>query len=418
MLYLGKEIEKAKAAVPKVVNARKQTGKKAAGKIAKNIQTKAVSAIPKRLKATTGTAKQITQKAAAAIPKVINPRNINPAKKAIDRGKNTAKEKGKQIKKIIDKKVKDGKERKERILDKLKKEWEDACTTVKRGTLTIGAVTAETVATGKKNWSEFQDRFLGRGKYARVDAITGAVPWIRKDDATTEAARGKVNIKPEVESEMIKKVGDDKGTGDDDIKEAIYVSSVNMWIKTQLEINSDNKKLINAHTLTLYDAEINKEITRFTVPYKEDYKFDIKMTQLTKKHPQTWSEPIDNGLDAASDLAGSISVASQGNISADYVTVAAFAAGVTKSMIDLNIPAKPDDIRIAVSVVDPNRKVNETSQIADYKVINYVRYVESEDEYRTYDTSDKGWYYPLFDGFARDKYYPSDYEKLNKYNFK
>ncbi|SNS77399.1 hypothetical protein SAMN05446037_102060 [Anaerovirgula multivorans] len=159
------------------------------GSINKKVQ-RAQAAVPKVVNAGTKQAKQITQRAVAAIPRVINPRSINSVKKAVNKGENAVKDKGKQI---IDKKVKDGKERKERILDKLKKEWKDACTTVKRGTLTIGAVTATAVgvADAGRNWSEFQDRLLGRGKYAKADA-------------TTEAARGKVNIKP--------KVANDKGT--------------------------------------------------------------------------------------------------------------------------------------------------------------------------------------------------------------
>ncbi|SNS04432.1 hypothetical protein SAMN05446037_1003103 [Anaerovirgula multivorans] len=188
---INKKVQRAQAAVPKVVNAR------------------------------TNQAKQITLIAVASTPKVINPSGVSSAKKAVNKRENAVKGKGKQAKQIIDKKVKDGKEKKakkERILDKLKKEREDTCTTVKRGTVTTGAVTAVGVADAGRNWSEFQDKLLGRGKYAKADA-------------TTKTARGKVNIKPGVSNEVIGKVGDDKGTGNDnqlstkDIK-AIVASSV------------------------------------------------------------------------------------------------------------------------------------------------------------------------------------------------
>jgi hypothetical protein len=136
---LGSIVEKAKALVPKVVNAGKQAASKLANKVANSTLGKAVASIPSVLKAGAAKAVEVTQKVAAAIPKV-----IEPVKKTVEKIKGDIKEKGKEIKAAAEKKIHevatDIRQKNERIIDKVKEEWENASSTVIKGTLTIGAI--------------------------------------------------------------------------------------------------------------------------------------------------------------------------------------------------------------------------------------------------------------------------------------
>ncbi|TCO68978.1 hypothetical protein [Marinisporobacter balticus] len=139
-----------KGLVPKVLNAGKKAVKKVktvAKRAVKKVK-RAISAVPKVCNAIKNKGKKVLKKVASAVPRAISAVK-KKVKKAVNKGKKVVK----QIKKAVDKKIKsinkkinevttDIKNKNERILDKVKAEWEKASCKIIRGTTITGAYSA------------------------------------------------------------------------------------------------------------------------------------------------------------------------------------------------------------------------------------------------------------------------------------
>jgi RHS repeat-associated protein len=162
-------------------------------------------------------------------------------------------------------------------------------------------------------------------------------------------------------------------------------------------------------------------ITTFDVRNNEEIKFDIRIDVLKKWNSETWSEDIDIIIDSADELSGNIAAAlytvGMADVTPNQIDVAAAVAGIIHAGIKSNIPAKVGDFRIQVNMV-ASFGVNETTQRADYEWINYIRYDEFEGSYYSYERNDNGWFYPLWDSFARDQYYQTDYDSMEVLNYR
>lgn len=96
----------------------------------------------------------------------------------------------------------------------------------------------------------------------------------------------------------------------------------------------------------------DRPITIFKdLPYKEEYKFDIRIRELADEDLVTKSDEIDNALDTIGELSETISYAlfSIGMVDgpvADPIDAGAAIAGAIKRFTDINIPAKEDDLYI------------------------------------------------------------------------
>jgi hypothetical protein len=136
---LGNLIQKAKAMIPKVVSAGKQVVKNVVNKVADSAIGKAVKAVPQTLKAGVEKGVQITKKVAAFVPQA-----IESVKKKAEETAGKVKAKAVEVKESVTNKIQevttDINQKNERILDKVKAEWEKTSSGLIRGFTTTGAI--------------------------------------------------------------------------------------------------------------------------------------------------------------------------------------------------------------------------------------------------------------------------------------
>ena len=150
MAGLGNLIQKAKAMIPKVVSAGKQAVKNVANKVADSAIGKAVKAVPQTLKAGVEKGVEITKKVAAFVPQAIESvkrkaeETAGAVKAKAEEVKGAVKAKAEEVKESVTKKIQevttDINQRNERILDKVKAEWEKTSSGLIRGFTTTGAI--------------------------------------------------------------------------------------------------------------------------------------------------------------------------------------------------------------------------------------------------------------------------------------
>jgi hypothetical protein len=143
---LGNLIQKAKAMIPKVVSAGKQAVKTVVNKVADSAIGKAVKAVPQALRAGIEKRVEFTKKVAASVPKAIESVK-KKAEETAGKVKAKAEEvkaKAEEVKESVTKKIQevttDINQRNERILDKVKAEWEKTSSGLIRGFTTTGAI--------------------------------------------------------------------------------------------------------------------------------------------------------------------------------------------------------------------------------------------------------------------------------------
>lgn len=68
-------------------------------------------------------------------------------------------------------------------------------------------------------------------------------------------------------------------------------------------------------------------------------------------------------------------------------------------------------------MVDPNGKMS-NGEISVYYMESYSRYIPETDSYDAYKDFDKGWTSPIFRFDDRGRYYPSDYNEMEKFDYK
>lgn len=142
MAGLGNLIQKAKAMIPKVVSAGKQAVKTVVNKVADSAIGKAVKAVPQALRAGIEKRVEFTKKVAASVPKAIESVK-KKAEETAGKVKAKAEEvkaKAEEVKESVTKKITDINQRNERILDKVKVEWEKTSSGLIRGFTTTGAI--------------------------------------------------------------------------------------------------------------------------------------------------------------------------------------------------------------------------------------------------------------------------------------
>ena len=162
MLSLGKLYDRAKAAVPKVVNAVKKEAATVEHKVA-NLMGKIAAAVPNKINAKIKSAQRITQKIAAAIPK-----KIDAAKNLIKKGATAAAGKAKEMAAEL---------KNERILDKIKAEWEKATTSIVKGTVTSGAIRMNPIL-GPLGFVDYRELDVMFEKLKAIDEEYPQLNWL------------------------------------------------------------------------------------------------------------------------------------------------------------------------------------------------------------------------------------------------
>lgn len=208
MFKIGKAIEKAKAMIPKAIEAGRQAVKSVANKVANSALGRAVASVPKTLKAVAEKGIGAVKKAAAAVPKAIDAvkkkaeevKDKVQAKAAEVKGKVQAK--AEEINTAVTNKVQeiatDLNERNKRIGDKLLKELEMMASGLIRGTITAGAISP--LSDGGLRTSSLMLNFLLQSRKAIVeeyplfnlqgDLLKGLIDGIKSAGARGEEIAG------------------------------------------------------------------------------------------------------------------------------------------------------------------------------------------------------------------------------------